>query len=330
MRVMEITAFGEPDQLREGTRPLPEPGPGAVRVRMAATSVNPADVKIRRFGPAIAPALPAVLGMDVAGTIDAVGEGVTAFKVGDEVYGCAGGVHGMPGALAEYIVTDPALLARKPAALSWREAAALPLVTITAWEGLIDRARVQPGQTVLVFGGTGGVGHVALQLAKWQGARVVTTASSPEKAKIAMELGADAVVDPRTGEPADWVAEHTGGKGFDIVYDTVGNANLDRAFAAARLNGTVVSIVTQAPIDLTPMHVKGLTLHVVFMLIPMLHGIGRARHGEILTEAAGLVAQGKLRPLLDPHRCTLAQAALAHRHLESGAAVGKITIDIAT
>ena len=187
----------------------------------------------------------------------------------------------MSGALAEHIVTDARLLAPKPAGLSWREAAALPLVTITAWEGLIDRARVEPGQTVLVFGGTGGVGHVALQLAKAKGARVIATASGPDKARIARtELGADAVVDPRGSEPADWVAAHTDGRGFDIVFDTVGNANLDRAFAAARLNGhRRLHRDPGAAIDLAPMHNKGLTLHVVFMLIPMLHDIGRERHG---------------------------------------------------
>jgi len=168
-----------------------------------ATSVNPADTKIRRNGPPIAPALPAVLGMAVAGIVEAVGPGVTALAPGDGVYGCAGGVKGMHGALAEYLLTDPALLAPKPPQLSWREAAALPLVTITAWEGLFDRAHVAAGQNVLVFAGTGGVGHIAVQLAKATGARVVATASSAKKADLARSLGADAVVDHYTGEPAD-------------------------------------------------------------------------------------------------------------------------------
>ena len=329
MRVMEIKSFGEPEVLQVGERPDPSPRPGEVVVRVMATSVNPVDTKIRRTGRGVAPALPAVLGADVAGTIAAVGAGVDSFAPGDEVYGCAGGVTGMNGALAEYLLTDPALLAPKPPQLSWREAAALPLVTITAWEGLFDRAHIVPGQRVLVFAGTGGVGHIAVQLAKAAGAHVVATVSSDEKGALALSLGADAVVDHRRSEPADWVAEHTGGKGFDIVFDTVGNDNLDRAFAAAGLNGQVISIVTQMPIDLTPMHMKGLTLHVVFMLIQMLHGIGRARHGAILREAASLVAHRKLRPVLDPRRFTLDQAGDAHRHLESGAAIGKIVIDVA-
>jgi NADPH:quinone reductase len=329
MRVIEIRSFGGPEVLQLAERPDPTPGPGEVMVRVMATSVNPVDTKIRGTGRGVAPALPAVLGADVAGTVAAVGAGVETFRPGDEVYGCAGGVTGMNGALADYLLTDPALLAPKPPQLSWREAAALPLVTITAWEGLFDRARVDAGQNVLVFAGTGGVGHVAVQLAKAAGARVVATASSADKAEFARSLGADAVVDHRRSEPADWVAAHTGGRGFETVFDTVGNENLDRAFASTGLNGQVVSIVTQKPVDLTPMHAKGLSLHVVFMLIQMLHGIGRARHGAILREAASLVATGKLRPLVDPVRFALEQAADAHRHLESGAAVGKIVIEVA-
>jgi NADPH2:quinone reductase len=318
-----------PGVLQLAERSDPTPGPGEVVVRVMATSVNPVDTKIRGTGRGVAPALPAVLGADVAGTVAAVGAGVETFRPGDEVYGCAGGVTGMNGALAEYLLTDPALLAPRPPQLSWREAAALPLVTITAWEGLFDRARVAAGQSVLVFAGTGGVGHIAVQLAKAAGARVVATASSADKAELARSLGADAVVDHRRSEPADWVAAHTGGKSFETVFDTVGNENLDRAFAAAGLNGQVVSIVTQKAVDLIPMHAKGLSLHVVFMLIQMLHGIGRAQHGAILREAASLVATGKLRPLVDPARFALEQAADAHRHLESGAAVGKVVIEVA-
>jgi len=172
MRAQIIDAFGEPDVFRMATLPDPQPGPGEVVVALAATTVNPVDYKIRRHGPSIAPALPAVLGCDVAGTVVAVGADVTAFKVGDEVYGCAGGVAGVSGgSYAEHIAADARLLARKPATLSLREAAALPLVTITAWEGL-DRAGVGAGTTVLIHGGAGGVGHVAIQLAKARGATV--------------------------------------------------------------------------------------------------------------------------------------------------------------
>ena len=201
MQAQIIHAWGGAERFEAATLPDPTPGPGEVLVQVAATSVNPADYKLRQAGPPIAPALPAVLGCDVAGRVLAVGDGVAGFAEGDEVYGCVGGVRGMPGCYAEMIAADARLLAPKPAALTLREAAALPLVTITAWEGLA-RAGVRAGQTVLVHGGAGGVGHIAIQLAKARGAEVATTVSSGEKAALARSLGADHTIDYRA-EPVD-------------------------------------------------------------------------------------------------------------------------------
>lgn len=330
MRAMIIRGFGGPERFEMAELPDPVAGPGQVLVRQQATSVNPVDYKVRRNGPPFAPELPAVLGCDVAGTVEVVGEGVDAFASGDEVYGCGGGVRGMGGAYAELIATDAALLARKPKSLDWRQAAALPLVTITAWEGL-ERAGVGEGTSVLIHGGTGGVGHVAIQLAKQHGAMVAATVSSPEKARLARELGADATVSYRDTPVDAYVAQLTGGKGFDVVFDATGGSDIANSFAAARLNGQVVTIVSQYTADLAPMHVKGLSLHVVFMLIPMIHGLGagRAAQGAVMAEAATLADAGKLRPLLDSRRFTLAELADAHRHAESGATVGKVIIDIA-
>lgn len=333
MQAQVIHAFGEPEQFRLETVPVPAPGPGEVLVRQHATSVNPVDYKLRRYGPAVAPALPAVLGCDVAGEVVAVGAGVTDFAVGDAVYGCAGGVRGMPGAYAEYINADARLLARKPAALDWRQAAALPLVGITAWEGLVDKARVQPGDKVLVLGGAGGVGHVAIQLAKARGAHVTATVSSPAKADIVWALGADAVVNYRDETVADYVGRLTDGHGFDVVFDAVGGDSLNTAMAAARPNGQVITIVASQSYDLSPAHGKGLSLHVVFMPLPMLlnltHKNGREHHGEILRELAQLADAGQLKPLLDAERFALADMAAAHQRLESGAAVGKVVVEIA-
>jgi len=328
MKALVLTDFGDADNFELREVPDPQPGPGQVLVRVAATSVNPVDYKIRHGGSAIAPELPAILGMDVAGTVEAVGGGVTGFGPGDEVYGCAGGLRGIPGALAEWMAADARLLAPKPPSLSMREAAALPLVSITAWDGLIDRVRGLDGRRVLVYGGTGGVGHVALQLAKAHGAWVATTASSAEKAAICRDLGADEVIDYRQEKPEEYVERLTGGAGFDVIYDSIGGENLDRAFQAAALDGEVVSIVARQTYDLSPAMAKGLTLHIVFMLIPMIHDRNRAHHGEILRGVAELVEAGKLRPLLDDHRFTLAQGADAHRHLESGGAIGKVVIDV--
>ena len=175
MKAIVIERFGQPTVFQTVDLPVPEVFPHHVLIRVAATSINAVDVKIREgVVPDIAPNFPAILHGDVAGIIEVIGDNVEGFKVGDEVYACAGGVKGMGGALAEYMVADTRLVAHKPKSLNMLEAAALPLVSITAWEGLIDRAQVQPGQKVLVYGSTGGVGHIGIQLAKWAGARLLT------------------------------------------------------------------------------------------------------------------------------------------------------------
>ena len=327
MKALVIEQFGNPNTFKETDLPIPEVLPNHVLVRVAATSVNPVDYKIRQGVVAdIAPSFPAVLHGDVAGTIAAVGAMVTQFNIGDEIYACAGGVKGLGGALAEYMLADARLVAHKPKSLSMAEAAALPLVSITAWEGLIDRAKVQSGQKVLVYGATGGVGHIGVQLAKWAGATVYALVSSDEKAAIAHQLGADITINYRQKPVEEFVAEHTDGQGFDVVFDTVGNDNLQNAFKAAKLNGTVVSIVSLSQQDLTLLHAKGLTLHLVFMLIPMLFNTGLAHHGEILSKLAQLVDDGKVRPLLDSPTFNMAEVASAHQHAESGQAIGKVVL----
>ncbi len=313
MKAWVIEQFGNPDSFKEVNISLPELRPRHVLIQVKATSVNPVDYKIRQGAvPDISPEFPAILHGDVAGVVEAVGQDVQDLKIGDEVYGCAGGVKGMGGALAEFMLVDVNLIAKKPRSLSMRAAAALPLVSITAWEGLRDRARIQAGQTVLVHGGTGGVGHIGVQLAKIDGAKVFATVSSDAKAKLARTLGADVVINYHQQLVEEYVAEHTNNQGFDVVFDTVGNDNLQNAFKAAKLNGTVVSIVSLSSQDLTLLHAKGLTLHLVYMLVPMLFGVGRKRHGQILADLAQLVDEEKLRPLLDPKQFNFAEVAGSH------------------
>lgn len=327
MKAQIIRSHGDADVFEAVEVPDPTPGPGQVLVRIEATSVNPVDTKIRRYGREVSPELPAILGCDVSGKVVALGEGVDRFAVGDAVYGCAGGVRGVGGTYAELIAADARLLAHRPTSISPHEAAALPLVTITAWEGL-DRSLLEAGQTLLVHGGTGGVGHVVVQLAKARGARVFTTVSSEEKAALARELGADETINYKDEKVADYVARLTGGRGFDVVFDATGGSDIATSFAGAKLNGHVVTIVSGYDADLRPMHGKGLSLHVVFMLIPMLYDIGRETHGALMEEAAKLVDEGRLKPHVDPRRFSLAEVADAHRHLEGGKAVGKIVIDV--
>jgi NADPH2:quinone reductase len=328
MKAQLLQTYGDTPDFRLTDIDVPAVKPGHVLVRVVATSVNPIDIKIRKMRPPFAPALPAILGMDVAGTVEAVGEGLSGFKPGDEVFGCAGGLADMPGALAEYMLADATLLALKPANLTMAQAAALPLVTITAWDALFDRARIKAGQFVLIHAGTGGVGHVAVQLAKSCGARVAATVSSAEKAELAQSLGADEIINYREEKPEEYVARLTGGRGFDVVFDTVGGANLDASFLAAGPSGVVVSTNTRSTHDLSALHAKALTLSVVFMLLPLITGQGRVRHGEIMAQVAALAQGDKLRPHLGGV-FPLADIAKAHDFLDSGRAVGKVVIQVA-
>jgi len=308
--------------------PMPVPQAGQVLVRIHASSINPLDTKIRagQAGHARQP-LPAVLGIDLAGVVEALGEGVTCFAVGDAVYGMAGGVGGVQGTAAHYAAVDADLLAHKPANLSMREAAAMPLVAITAWEGLVDRARVQAGHKVLVHGGAGGVGHVVVQIARAFGAQVFATGSATDR-EVIEALGAT-FIDYRTSTVADYVNAHTDGEGFDIIYDTVGGATLDASFAAVRAyTGHVVSALGWGEHKLAPLSFRGATYSGVFTLMPLLTGRQRALHGRILAEAAKLAEAGKLRVRLDTRRFSLEDIGAAHALFTAGQAQGKLVLDV--
>ncbi|NUT75629.1 zinc-dependent alcohol dehydrogenase family protein [Pseudomonas sp. C1C7] len=326
MRALMVDSANASFRLASIDRPVP--GAGQVLVRITASGVNPLDGKIRagQAGHARQP-LPAVLGMDLAGTVETVGAGVSGWTPGDEVYAMATGIGGAQGSLAEYAVVDARLLARKPSNLSMREAAGLPLVLITAWEGLVDRARVRAGQKVLVHGGAGGVGHVAVQIARAFGAEVFATGSARSR-EIIESLGAT-FIDYGKSSVEDYVAEHTGGEGFDIVYDTVGGETLDASFRATRIyHGHVVSCLGWGQHSLAPLSFRGASYSGVFTLLPLLTGVGREHHGEILGEAARLIEAGKLKPIVDSHRFTLESAEAAHELLKSGAAQGRLVIEI--
>lgn len=327
MRAMVIEEFGGPEVFKPMEIARPELLPGHIMIDVHATSVNAVDLLIRQMGPEfLTPPFPAVLQSDVAGVVRAVADDVTAFKPGDEVYGCAGGFPGMGGALAELMVADANLIAHKPKSLNMAEAAALPLVTITAWEALYERTRITAGDKVLIHGGAGGVGHVAVQLARAAGAEVHATVSSEEKAAIAQRLGAATTINYREQEVGSYVQEYTAGEGFDVVFDTVGNENLMRSFEAAKRNGEVVTTVSLGQYDMSVAHLRGLTLHIVFMLIPLLHNRGREHHGKILRAAASMVDRGELQPLLDAHQFSFEQVADAHALMESAEHIGKVVV----
>lgn len=306
----------------------PVPGKGQVLVRIHAAGVNPLDTKIAIGAGAHArQELPAVLGLDLAGTVVELGEAVDGFTPGQEVFGMAGGIGGAQGTLAEYIAVDARLIASKPHALGMREAAALPLVFITAWEGLVDHANVRSGQRVLIHGGAGGVGQVAVQLAKARGAEVYATGSAGNLDFI-RALGATAI-DYQTQRVEAYVEQFTAGEGFDIVYDTVGGSTLDASFRAVKpYTGHVLSCLGWGQHSLAPLSFKSATYSGVFTLAPLLTGKGREHHGSILREAAVLANAGQLAIRVDPQQFALDEVNDAFRQVAEGRGRGKTVIQL--
>tara|TARA_Y200000002_G_scaffold343590_1_gene316176 strand:+ start:4183 stop:5175 length:993 start_codon:yes stop_codon:yes gene_type:complete len=328
MKVMTISGFGGPEVFSEHDMPEPQAGEGQVVIDVKASSVNPIDIKIRSgMVPLATPPFPAVLHSDVAGIVSEVGQGVSHLQVGDEVWGCGGGFNGLPsGALAERMLTDAQLITKKPKNLSFVEAAALPLVSLTAWFALSDRAQVQAGDRVLVHAGGGGVGHVGVQIAKHLGATVHTTVSNEQKARAARELGADETILYRGLSVDDYVKKYTDGRGYDVVFDTVGGDNLDASFQAARFAGTIVNIAARSTHDLTPMHSRGLTLHVVFLVGQVANPLNRHSIKPRLEKLSELAENGELQPLIDQQHFEIEDVADAHAYLESGEPIGKVVL----
>jgi NADPH2:quinone reductase len=326
MKAMVIDRFGGPEVFYEKDTGKPEVKAGYVLVKVHASSVNPIETKIRSgLVPAITPPFPAVLNGDFSGVAVEVGEGVTGFEAGDEVYGCAGGAIGETGALAEYMLVDARLIGHKPVNIDHKTAALYPLVSITASE-LLEKAQLKEGDKVLVHGIAGGVGHMVLQLAKLKGAKVYGTVSGESKGNSALKLGADAVINYRKSTVEEYVKQYTEGKGFDVVIDTVGGENLLNSFKAVKLNGRVCTTNSRVALDLGMMHRKGISLSCVFILIAILDGVGREKHGEILKMVKEYVESGKLKVLKAEREFLFTDIGKAHQYLESGKAEGKISL----
>lgn len=331
MKAIRMTAVGGTEVLQQQDVPVPAlQNDTEILVRLKAAGVNPVDTKLRRFG-TLTKRLPAILGCDGAGVVEAVGSDVTRFQVGDEVYFCNGGIGGHPGNYAEYATIDEAFAVHKPRSLSFVEAAAAPLVLLTAWEALHDRIQVKEGNTVLVHAGAGGVGHVAIQLAKLAGARVAATVSSNQKAAFVQDLGADHAINYKTRDFAQAALEWTGGRGVDVVFDTVGGDTFHKSFDCTRIYGDVVTILQPKgePNNWATAKNRNLRISNEFMLAPMLYGLVEAqRHqADILRQCAELFDAGKLKIRVGA-TFPLEQAAEAHKLLEEGGMQGKIVLTI--
>lgn len=326
MRAMAIHQLGGPEHLQLIDLPTPTPGPGDLLVQVHATGLNPVDYKVRQTALGMNLPFPIVMGYDVCGKVVDRGSACSRFEEGDMIY--ASPSIARQGAYAEYVLVDERAAALKPARLSPTLAAAMPLVTLTAWESLHDRARIWPDQTIFIHGGAGGVGHTAIQLCKAHGNRVITTASQPDSIKLCKACGADEIINYRTHDVVARIKELTDGHGVPVAFDCVGGPALVDCMKAIRLNGQVVSIVYTKTDEIHDhLFRKNATLHLEFMGVPPIYGINIERHGQILTAAAQLADLGKLNPHLFK-TITLEQIPDAHRELEARHVTGKIVCQI--
>ncbi|WP_071517941.1 zinc-dependent alcohol dehydrogenase family protein [Geitlerinema sp. PCC 9228] len=331
MKAVVMTAAGEPEVLQLQSVPQPQIQiETQMLVQLRAAGVNPIDTKVRQRGTFYPDQEPAILGCDGAGVVAEVGSAVQNFQVGDEVYFFNGGLGGPTGNYAEYAVVDARFAAKKPRSLSFAEAAAAPLVLITAWESLYDRGRLQAGQTTLVHAGAGGVGHVAVQLAKLQGASVATTVGTQEKADFIQSLGADLPILYKEKDFVEAVLAWTQQEGVDLAFDTVGGKVLEQSFPAVKVYGDVVTLLEPAAdTSWKVARKRNQRLSLELMLTPMTLDSATLRQDQtkILNQCARLIDAGKLKICLN-HTFPLEQASQAHRLLGQGSMLGKIALEI--
>ncbi len=332
MKAILMTAAGSPDVLQLREVPKPDlPSPHHVRVKLAAAGINPLDTKLRAQPAYYPDKLPAILGCDGAGIVDAIGNGVTRCKIGDAVYFCNGGLGDEPGCYAEYTTLHEDYCAAKPANLSLQESAALPLVLITAWEALVERVKLQAGQTILIHAAAGGVGHIAVQLAHHLGARIAVTVSDARKGGLVHGLGAEKIIRYREQDFVQESLNWTNGLGVDVVFDTVGGDTFLRSLNAARVGGKIVSLLA-TPLQLADVQLarlRNLSLCYELMLTPQVMKLHdeRVRQRKILEQGARLVEAGKIGVLVN-RILPLEDAAQAHRLIERGGTIGKIVLTL--
>ncbi|MDO9423405.1 MAG: zinc-dependent alcohol dehydrogenase family protein [Methylobacter sp.] len=330
MKAIMMTAIGNPDVLELHDIDEPEISTATqIKVRLKAAGVNPVDTKIRRNGLLYDNPLPAVLGCDGAGEVIEIGSAVSQFKPGDKVWFCHGGLGREQGNYAEVTVIDQRWASLMPETGSFSEAAALPLVLITAWGALFDRGGLQSGQTVLIHAGAGGVGHAAIQLAKLKGARVITTVSSGQKAEFVKAMGADEAIIYTQNGFADAVNKLTDSKGADLVFDTVGAEVFKQSIPVTAHFGHLVTLLDPGESSLAEARIRNLSIGFELMLTPMLRDLAEARdkHVEILKQCAQWIDKGFLKTHISK-QLPLEEAAIAHQLIEAGHSTGKIVLTV--
>jgi len=332
MKAILMTAPGGLDVLKLAT--VPEPtltGQHELLVRVRAAGVNPLDTKIRKQHFFYPDNLPAILGVEGAGVVERTGSAVTRFHPGDEIYFFSNGLGLEPGAYAEYTVINEEHAARKPSNLSMVEAAAAPIALITAWEALVERVGLKSGEKVLIHAGAGGVGHIAVQLALARGAKVAATVSGNEKADLVKGFGAELSIDYREQDFVEEALRWTGGRGVDVVLDTVGGATFCQSFRAVRTYGRIATLLS-TPCELADINharLRNVSVGFVQMTAPSYLGDAEARRAQtrILEQGAILFEQAKLRIQLSAV-LPLEDVAAAHRIVEEGHTSGKVVLQI--
>jgi NADPH2:quinone reductase len=324
-----LREFGTPDVFAIHEIKLPWPGSADdVLVRMEAAGINPADTFFRALGTYLGDGPGTVLGHDGAGVVEAVGDKVESVKVGDRVCFCNGGVGGDHGTYSRHAVVPEWLLAKIPDAVDFVTAASLPLVFITAWEAFVERAQLQAGESVLVHGGAGGSGHVALQIANGLGARVATTVSSTAKAELATSMGAQLVVNYRDEDFVAAVRQWTDGKGVDVAFDNAGAEVFQKTLTAMAPYGRIVTLMgTPGDLEDETAYNNNLSIHNVMMLTPMWFGLEaeRRRQGDCVRRAMNWLAEDRIRSNVTA-TYPLEEVSAAHTQLEKGSMAGKIVL----
>jgi len=308
MKAIRIHNYGGPEVLKYEDAPRPEPGEGEVLIRVHAASVNPIDWKVREghtkdFWPH---EFPLILGWDLSGVVEELGRGVSRFKIGDEVYSVPDPTRN--GAYADYIVVRESELALKPNSLHHIRAAAVPLAALTAWQSLFDTAQLQPGQRVLIHAGSGGVGHFAVQLAKWKGAYVFATASTKNQ-DLLREVGVDKAID-YTQQRFEDVARK-----IDIVLDAIGGDTQERSWQVLKKGGILLSLVEPPSAD----KAKALGIQAAF--------VASHPNGAELAKIAELIDSGDLKPIVN-RILPLSEARRAHELSQTGHTHGKIVLRV--
>ena len=325
MTAIGIRAPGGPEVLVPEERPVPMPGPSEILVRVAAAGVNRPDVMQRLGGYPPPKGAPDIPGLEIAGEVAVVGDGVTRWKVGDKVMALVVG-----GGYAEYCLAHEGHALPVPKNLSMAEAAAVPETFFTVWHNVFERGALKSGETLLVHGGTSGIGTTAIQLAKQFGAKIITTAGSPQKCEAARKLGADLAINYKSEDFVAATKEWTKGNGANVILDMIGGDYIERNYEAAGVEGRIVQIAFQTS--------PKATVNFMRIMLKRLHHTGstlRSRSIEdkaaiaaaVETKVLPLIAAGKVKPVMDS-TFPLREAAAAHARMESSAHIGKIVLTV--